>query len=142
MLEEKFLKTYGVERKELYSEFLDFTPPEGPSYSREFSGRKRQNPRKIFISDNDTIFDKFIQSALKKLGSLVVAGALLFLKISYKSISYFLRFTGKVLTSIMQYLAEKSVSVLSNLYNSLKEHLEKTNELSSQEKDHVRSLLK
>lgn len=138
-LEEEFLKSYKLQRSDLFIEMIDFATPSGPAYSRQFAGRKRTN--KIFISDNDTVFDKFVQSAMKKLGSLVVAGALLFLKLSYKSISYFLRFAGKTVGSILQFLAEKGSSVLSGLYKSLKDYLESTNDLSDQEKDHVRNLL-
>ena len=144
MIEEDFLKTYGLKRNELFCEFLgfDLAPKDGPAYSRQFAGRKYTNPRKIFFADNDDIFTKFIEMATRKLGGFVVAGALLFLKVSYKSIEYLLRSVGKTLASILEYLAEKGQSVLVKLYNSLKEYLESNTELSKEEKQHVMEILK
>jgi len=136
MIEEDFLRTYNLKRNQLFCEFLgfDLAPKDGPAYSRTFAGRKNTNPRKIFVSDGDGLFEKFIQSAIKEMGTLAVAGALLFLKFSYKSISYILRSAGKILLKVLQYLGVISANALKNLYISLKNYLEESNDFTAEEK--------
>ncbi len=143
IIEEDFLRTYNLKRNELFCEFLgfDLAPKDGPAYSREFAGRKNTNPRKIFFADNDSLFEKFIQSAMKEMGALTVTGALLFLKFSYKSISYILRSAGKILLKILQYLGVISANVLKNLYISLKDYLEKSNDFTAEEKQAIEEKL-
>jgi hypothetical protein len=144
MIEEDFLRTYNLKRNELFLEifgFFDIAPSQGPAYSKEFSGRKNTNPRKIFISDDDTLFEKFIQSAMKGIGTLAVTGALLFLKFSYKSISYIARSAGEILYKILKYLGAISINVLKNLYNSLKDYLEKSNDFTPEEKQVIEEKL-
>jgi hypothetical protein len=140
IIEEDFLRTYSLKRNDLLLEifgFFDIAPSQGSAYSREFASRKNTNPRKIFISDGDTLFDKFIQSALKKIGTLAVTGALLFLKFSFKSIKYIIRSAGKILFKILQYLGGVSASVLNNLYISLKDYLKKSNAFTDEEKQAI-----
>ena len=144
MIEEDFLRTYNLKRNELFLEifgFFDIAPSQGPAYSREFASRKNTNPRKVFISDDDTLFDKFIQSAMKKIGTLAVAGALFFLKFSYKSIYHILRFAGKILIKILKYLGAISANVLNNLYISLKDYLKKSNDFTVEEKQKIEEKL-
>lgn len=144
MIEEDFLRTYNLKRNELFLEifgFFDIAPSQGPAYSREFASRKNTNPRKIFFADNDSLFEKFIQSAMKEMETLAVTGALLFLKFSYKSISYILRSAGKILFKILQYLGVISVNVLKNLYISLKDYLKKTNDFTAEEKQAIEKKL-
>jgi len=143
IIEEDFLRTYNLKRNELFCEFLgfDLAPKDGPAYSREFAGRKNTNPRKIFFADNDSLFEKFIQSAMKEIGALAVSGALLFLKFSYKSISYILRSAGKILFKILQYLGVISANVLKNLYISLKDYLKKSNDFTAEEKQAIEEKL-
>lgn len=144
MIEEDFLRIYSLKRNDLLLEmfgFFDIAPSQGPAYSREFASRKNTNPRKIFISDGDSLFEKFIQNAIKEIGTLAVTGALLFLKFSFKSIEYILRSAGKILFKILQYLGAVSVSVLNNLYISLKDYLKKSNIFTTEEKNIIEEKL-
>lgn len=143
MIEEDFLRTYNLKRNQLFCEFLgfDLAPKDGPAYSRTFASRKNTNPRKIFVSDGDGLFEKFIQSAIKEMGTLAVAGALLFLKFSFKSIEYILRSAGKILFKILQHLGVVSVSALSNLYISLKDYLKESNDFTAKEKQVIEEKL-
>ena len=78
---------------------------------------------------------------MKGLGTLAVTGALLFLKFSYKSISYILRSAGKILLKILQYLGIVSANILKNLYISLKDYLEKSNDFTAEEKQAIEEKL-
>ena len=146
MIEEDFLRTYNLKRNDLLLEIFGFDlgidiGKQGPAYSREFAGRKNTNPRKIFFADNATPFEKFILDAQAKMGTLAVAGALLFLKFSHKSISYILRSAGKILLKILQYLGIVSANVLKNLYISFKDYLEKSNDFTAEEKQAIEEKL-
>jgi hypothetical protein len=146
MIEEDVLRTYNLKRNDLLLEIFGFDlgidiGKQGPAYSKEFAGRKNTNPRKIFVSDGDGLFEKFILDAQAKMGTLAVAGALLFLKFSYKSISYIFRSAGKILLKILQYLGIVSTNVLKNLYISLKDYLEKSNDFTAKEKKAIEEKL-
>ena len=142
MIEEDFLRTYNLKRNDLLLEIFGFDlgidiGKQGPAYSRTFAGRKNTNPRKIFVSDGDGLFEKFIQSAMKGIGTLAVTGALLFLKFSSKSIKYILRSAGKILFQTLQYLGFIGADVLDKLYISLKNYLEKSNDFTLEEKNEI-----
>lgn len=139
VVERDFLQASGLKMSDL-REMLDFGVPEGPAYSRQLPGRRRQN--RIFVSDNDTVFDKFVQSAMRKMGGLAVAGALMFLKYSYKAISSIMGFAGGVLLKWAQFLAKQGSGVLKGYYDALMSHLESTDDLSKEEKEQVRASLK
>lgn len=143
MIEEDFLRTYNLKRNQLFCEFLgfDLAPKDGPAYSRTFAGRKNTNPRKIFVSDGDGLFEKFILNAQAKMGTLAVAGALLFLKFSFKSIEYILRSAGKILFQTLQYLGVIGADVLDKLYSSLKNYLEESNDFTAKEKQAIEEKL-